>query len=403
MNSCCQDCTCPASRHQCQTQARRPRALRRLVAPSGVSEPDLRVPPLGQHRGFWTTSSQQNLDRVRSSTADRFGTSASHASASDSTPILDRAAVQRATVVLAVARAQPSSTLPRPRRLPSCSPYLLRAQAGGFMAVVREHLATWVVCRERLLPSFGTLARNGDLEAPFASFSKAAQATTFREDGNTARPVRVAAASTADAWVAAQKEGVGAALPLAATAENLMTGRAPSSQGADEGSPRNSSASHPAGRTRRKFFCQALAGVGEIRVQEVIYLSAACMLLPGPHEAATPRLLAEMRLFRLWLSAQHLARLKGLSCKASREGFDSKLVCRFWLPKRQPGLARLRGSPSSPPVGTFNKAATCASCSLASAGQPRLCKAVLASLLQLCLLRLPVRRPLLLRIGCVAW
>ena len=108
MDSCCQDGTCPASRHQCQTQARRPRALRRLVAPSEVSEPDLRVPPLGQHRGFWTTSSQQHLDRVRSSTADRFGTSVSHAFASDSTPILDRAAVERATVVLAVARAQPS-------------------------------------------------------------------------------------------------------------------------------------------------------------------------------------------------------------------------------------------------------------------------------------------------------
>ena len=103
------------------------------------------------------------------------------------------------------------------------------------------------------------------------------------------------------------------------------------------------------------------------------------------------RLLAEMRLFRLWLSAQHLARLKGLSCKASGEGFDSKLVRRFWLPKRQPGLARL--------VGTFDKAGTCASCSLASAGQPRLCQAVLASLLQLCLQRLPVRRPVLLRIG----
>ncbi|OLQ08290.1 Alpha-adducin [Symbiodinium microadriaticum] len=90
------------------------------------------------------------------------------------------------------------------------------------VTVIREWIPTLMVMVMVVITMVVALVV---MVAPFASFSKAAQATTFREDGNTARPVRVAAASTADAWVAAQKEGVGAALPLAATAENLMTGQ----------------------------------------------------------------------------------------------------------------------------------------------------------------------------------
>eukprot|EP00439_Symbiodinium_sp_Y106_P002409 s12130_g1.t1 len=144
------------------------------------------------------------------------------------TPALDRAAVERLLSLL-----QPEHSLPLTFMYPSdsekesewrCSAYLLRARAGGFMAVVPESeqtvefLATWVdaegapvalshpaslpmeTSRRRLLGEARALL----VDVPWSAvlhFRKAARvrvtagpaATIFQVDGNTARPVRAAA------------------------------------------------------------------------------------------------------------------------------------------------------------------------------------------------------------------
>ena len=150
------------------------------------------------------------------------------------TPALHRAAVERLLSLL-----QPQHSLPLTFMYPSDSEEksecLLQARAGGFMAVVPESeqivefLATWVdaegapvalshpaslpmeTSRRRLLGEARALL----VDVPWSRvlhFRKAARvrvtagpaATIFQVDGNTARPVRAAAAAAADTWLAAE-------------------------------------------------------------------------------------------------------------------------------------------------------------------------------------------------------